>query len=43
LKKRQVGAEGSLGNGNLGVRSSNNGKEKMIVREDSEEMSLAEL
>lgn len=38
LKKRQVRAEGSLANGNLGVSSSNKGKEKVLVREGREEM-----
>lgn len=38
MKKRQVSAEESLGNGNLGVGSSNKGKEKVLVREGREEM-----
>lgn len=36
LKKRYVSAEGSLGNGNLGVRGNNKGKEKVLVRKAGE-------
>lgn len=40
LKKRQVCAEGSLGNGNLGVRRRNKGRVKALVTVGREEMKV---